>query len=70
MTAAPFRRDLIDAEANQRTEALNYAVDKLRQSASALAAASNGEPQALRTAVLVSIQTRMQSMLIELRALA
>jgi hypothetical protein len=58
-----------DEAAIKRSQALTFAIDQLRRGASALTAAANGEPNAMRQAVLASIHQRLQSMLAELRAL-
>jgi hypothetical protein len=56
-------------DAIKRRQALDYGIDQLRRCISAASAASHGEPNAMRAAVLQSVHQRLSSMLVELRAL-
>jgi hypothetical protein len=59
----------IDCEAKRRTLALQDACDTVRRASSAVAAAACGEPDALRFAVLETVQRQLCSLLTQIKAL-
>jgi hypothetical protein len=60
---------VFDPAAQRRTLALDDAISHCRRAASAAAAASHGEPDELRAAVLDAVQQRLASLLAQLQAL-
>jgi hypothetical protein len=72
MNSTSFQRDqttpLID-DNERRHLARSHSGDLIRRAVSSTAAARVGEPNELRSAVLASLNERLQSMLAELRAL-